>query len=426
MKILLKNGKILYKDNLIPKDILIEDSTIIAIEDEIEITKEMEVIDVDNNFISPGFIDMHVHLREPGNPEKETIKTGTLAAARGGYTVVCAMPNTNPTPDNMENLTALLSKIESDAVVKVLPYAPITINQKHNAKLVDMDSLKNDVCGFSNDGFGIQSTRQMYEAMKNAYRYETLIAAHCEDEEILYGGFVHKGVNASEKGWNGITSLSESIQIARDTLIAEETNAKYHVCHISTKEGVRIVRDAKKRGVNVSCEVTPHHLLLTEFDVRDSNFKMNPPVRGIDDKYSLMSGLLDGTIDCIVTDHAPHTIEEKNKGLETAPFGIVGLETAFPLIYTNFVKTNIASLSDAIKWFSLNPARRLNLGYGNLIVDRVADITIIDLHTKRAIDKESFFSKGRNTPFNKWVCEGWPIMTLVEGKIVYKDREYFG
>ncbi len=425
MKILLKNGKILSKDDLILKDILIEDEIIISIKDKIEETEEMEVIDISNNFISPGFIDMHVHLREPGNPEKETIKTGTMAAARGGYSLVCAMPNTIPTPDTIENVIALKAKIKKDAIIKVLPYAPITINQKHDAELVDMNSLKNDVCGFSNDGFGIQSTKQMYEAMNNAYRYETLIAAHCEDEGILYDGYVHKGIKALENGWHGITSLSESIQISRDTLIAEETNAKYHVCHISTKEGVRIVRDAKKRGVNVSCEVTPHHLLLTEFDVQDSNFKMNPPVRGIDDKYSLISGLLDGTIDCIVTDHAPHTLEEKNKGLKTAPFGIVGLETAFPLIYTNLVKTNIAKLSDAIKWFSLNPAKRLNLGYGNLIEGRVADITIIDLHTKKAIDKEKFFSKGRNTPFNKWICEGWPIMTIVNGRIVYKDRDYF-
>ena len=369
---------------------------------------------------------MHVHLREPGNPEKETIKTGTKAAARGGYTLICAMPNTNPTPDNIDNLKALLKIIKKDAIVKVLPYAPITINQKHDASLVDMDSLKNYVCGFSNDGFGIQSTRQMYEAMKKAHRYETLIAAHCEDEEILYGGYVHKGIRAIEEGWNGITSLSESIQIARDTLIAEETNAKYHICHISTKERVRIVRDAKLRGVNVTCEVTPHHLLLTEFDVRNSNFKMNPPVRGIDDKYSLISGLLDGTIDCIVTDHAPHTSLEKSKGLEEAPFGIVGLETAFPLIYTNLVKTNIAKLSDIVKWFSLNPAKRLNLGYGILVEGRIADLTIIDLHTKKMIDKNKFYSKGKNTPFDKWTCEGWPVMTLVNGKIVYKDSDYFG
>ncbi len=422
MGTLLKNGNVLTKGDLIKKDVLIENGFITEIEDEID-EDNHNVIDVENKFISPGLIDMHVHLREPGFEHKETIQTGTMAAAKGGYTLVCAMPNTNPQPDNVETLDYILDIIKKDAVIKVLPYGTITKGQKNNSELVDMDQMKHKVCGFSNDGYGIQSTKEMYEAMLYAERYETLIAAHCEDEAILYNGYVHKGKKALKEGWNGITSLSESIQIARDTLIAEETKAKYHVCHISTKEGVRIVRDAKKRGVNVTCEVTPHHLLLTESDVIDGNTKMNPPLREVSDKYALISGLLDGTIDMICTDHAPHTDSEKDKGLDKAPFGIVGLETAFPLIYTNFVETGIATLNDLMKWFVYNPAKRLNLEYGKLISGRVADITIIDLQKSRPINKRKFLSKGKNTPFNGWLCKGWPVMTLVNGEIVYKEEE---
>ena len=420
MGILLQNGQLLEKNKLLKRDLLIEDEIITEISDYI-IEEGHQVINCENLFISPGLIDMHVHLREPGYEDKETITTGTKAAAKGGYTTVCAMPNTKPAPDSIETLEEILDLINEKALIKVLPYATITQGQLHNSPIVDMEKLSDKVCGFSNDGYGIQSTKQMFEAMKYAHKYETLIAAHCEDEEILYDGYVHKGVRALQEGWDGITSLSESIQIARDTLIAEETKAKYHICHISTKEGVRIVRDAKKRGVNVTCEVTPHHLLLTEFDVRDTNFKMNPPVRGMDDKYALIKGLTDGTIDMVCTDHAPHTELEKGKGMKDAPFGIVGLETAFPLIYTNLVRTGIATLSDIIKWFSLNPAKRLNLPYGRLIKGRVADITIIDLNNSKRINKNDFASKGKNTPFDQWECFGWPVTTIVNGKIVYKD-----
>lgn len=424
MGILLKNGKILEKNELIKKDILIEDKIIKSISNEIDPFNH-EVIDCSGLFISPGFIDIHVHLREPGYENKETIETGTKAAAKGGYTLICAMPNTKPVPDSVENIDYIRQLIAEKALIKVLPYATITKEQKHNSSLVEMDKLKDKVCGFSNDGYGVQSTKIMYEAMNQSHLYETLICAHCEDEELLYGGYVHKGGKAKTEGWSGITSLSESIQIARDTLIAEETKAKYHVCHISTKEGVRIIRDAKNRGVNVTCEVTPHHLLLTENDVYDGNSKMNPPVRELKDKYALISGLLDGTIDMIATDHAPHTDEEKERGLKDAPFGVVGLETAFPLIYTNLVDTGIATLSDAVKWFSLNPSKRLNLEYGKLVSGRIADITVIDLQTEKAIDKNQFVSKGKNTPFNSWVCKGWPVMTIVDGKIVFKEGKFY-
>ncbi len=424
MGLLLQNGFILKRNELIRKDVLIEKDIITQIDDVIDEDKH-NTIDCEGMFISPGFIDMHVHLREPGYENKETILTGTKAAAKGGYTLVCAMPNTNPAPDSETIVNHILALIKEKAIIKVLPYATITKGQSNQSPLVDMEALKDKVCGFSNDGYGIQSTREMYEAMRLAHRYETLVCAHCEDEEILYGGYVHKGIRAKREGWDGITSLSESIQIARDTLIAEETKAAYHVCHISTKEGVRIVRDAKKRGVNVTCEVTPHHLLLTENDVIDSNSKMNPPVRELKDKYALISGLLDGTIDMIATDHAPHTEDEKEKGLKDAPFGIVGLETAFPLIYTNFVETGISTLSDVIKWFSYNPSKRLNLDYGKLIEGRVADLTIIDLYTEKPIIKEEFVSKGKNTPFDRWMCKGWPNITIVNGKIVYKGGLFY-
>ena len=424
MGLLLKNGSVLDNHDLVKKDILIENERIVSIEAEIELFNN-EVIDCTGLFLSPGFIDIHVHLREPGYEEKETIETGTKAAAKGGYTLICAMPNTKPVPDSLENIDYILKLIQEKALIKVLPYASITKEQKNNTSLVDMNQLKDKVCGFSNDGFGIQSTKMMYEAMNQAYLYETLICAHCEEEGLLYNGYVHKGRKAKFEGWMGITSLSESIQIARDTLIAEETKAKYHVCHISTKEGVRIIRDAKQRGVNVTCEVTPHHLLLTENDVFDGNTKMNPPVRELKDKYALMSGLLDGTIDMISTDHAPHTECEKEKGIQEAPFGVVGLETAFPLIYTNFIDTGIATLKDAINWFSLNPAKRLNLEYGKLLPGRIADITVIDLHTEKVIDKHQFVSKGKNTPFDKWVCKGWPVMTIVNGKVVYREGRFY-
>ncbi len=424
MGILLKGGFLLEDNQTVIKDVLILDNKITQIESSIPIENH-EIHDCKGLFISPGFIDMHVHLREPGYENKETIRTGTMAAAKGGYTLVCAMPNTNPVPDNLEVINLILEKIKQNALIKVLPYATITKSQKNHSPLVDMELLKDKVCGFSNDGFGIQSTKEMYEAMLLAHRYETLICAHCEDEGLLFGGYVHKGNKAKIEGWDGITSLSESIHIARDTLIAEETKAAYHICHVSTKEGVRIIRDAKKRGVNVTCEVTPHHLLLTENDVLDSNTKMNPPVRELKDKYALISGLLDGTIDVIATDHAPHQEIEKNKSLKDAPFGVIGLETAFPLIYTNLVDTGIASLGDAIKWFSYNPARRLNLEYGKLVSGRVADLTIIDLNTEKKIDKVSFVSKGRNTPFDGWICKGWPVMTIVEGKVVYKEGVFY-
>lgn len=422
MKLLLKNGNVIGSE-VKQLDILIEDGIIKEIGEGLE-DDHAEVIDCSYKHISPGFIDMHVHLREPGFEHKETVQTGTLAAARGGYTTICPMPNTRPVPDNIETLKKFLDIVEKDAVVNVLPYASITTSLTEHGQIVEMGELSPFVAGFTNDGVGIQSAKTMYEAMQEANKYEALIAAHCEDESLLYGGYVHRGLKSELEGWKGITSLSESLQIARDCLIAEETNSKYHVCHISTKEGVRSVAEAKLRGQKVTCEVTPHHLLLVDRDVQNTNFKMNPPLRGVDDKYALIKALVDGTIDVIATDHAPHSSEEKGRGMEKAPFGIVGLETAFPLIYTNLVKTNMATLEDAVKWFSYNPAKILNIDAGRITTGRKADIVILDLNKKARIDSNTFFSKGKNTPFNGWECFGWPVMTMVSGKVVYKDEHF--
>lgn len=422
MKKLLKGGKIV-RGELVEKDILIENDLILAVGDNLH-DPEATVIDCKGMFISPGFIDMHVHLREPGYEHKETIKTGTLSGARGGYTTICPMPNTKPVPDTIDKIEDFLKRCEEDAVINVLPYASITTSLSDHGDIVDMEKIKDYVAGFSNDGVGIQSSKLMYQAMLKANEYETLIAAHCEDEGLLFGGYVHRGLTSNVNGWTSMTSLPESLQIARDCLISEETDSRYHVCHISTKEGVRIVREAKDRGQKVTCEVTPHHLLLVNSDVQNSDFKMNPPLRGIDDKYSLINALLEGTIDCIATDHAPHAEEEKAMGMAKAPFGIVGLETAFPLIYTYLVRTKMATLQQAVDWFSLNPAKILNLEAGRIVEGRKADITIIDLNTKKKINKDEFLSKGRNTPFEGWECYGWPVMTLVSGKVAYKDESF--
>lgn len=422
MKTLLKNGRVI-REQIESLDVLLADGLIQDIGPAIE-DKAATVIDCAGMTIAPGFIDMHMHLREPGYEHKETIATGTRAAARGGYTTICPMPNTNPVADSLERILAFREKVATDACVHVLPYASITTSLSDHGAIVDMEALIDHVAGFSNDGVGIQGADLMYQAMQRSSALEALIAAHCEDEKLLFGGIVHKGVRSESNGWMAMTSLPETLQIARDILIAEETNARYHICHISTKEGVRIVREAKERNQKVTCEVTPHHLLLENRDVANSDFKMNPPLRGVDDKYALIQALIEGTIDCIATDHAPHAPNEKAQGMERSPFGVVGLETAFPLIYTNLVRTRMASLQQAIAWFSLNPAKILNLDAGRIVKGRVADLVVLDLNRKRRIDKNQFLSKGRNTPFDGWECVGWPVMTLVEGKVAFCDESF--
>ncbi|WP_062197792.1 dihydroorotase [Massilibacterium senegalense] len=421
MGILLKNGVILNESgDLVQASVLVEDGKIAKIAPTLEEATH-EVIDVEGKLISPGFVDLHIHLREPGGEHKETIATGTLAAAKGGFTTVAAMPNTRPVPDTKEQLQWLNERVKETGHVRVLPYASITVREA-GKELTNFKELKEaGAFAFTDDGVGVQEAKMMYEAMQQASGLDMAIVAHCEDNSLIYKGCVHEGIFSKKQGLNGIPSICESVQIARDVLLAEAANVHYHVCHISTKESVRVVRDAKKAGIRVTCEVTPHHLLLSDLDIpgNDANYKMNPPLRSIEDKQALIVGLLDGTIDFIATDHAPHTAEEKAEGMELAPFGIVGLETAFPLLYTNFVKTGIITLKQLIDYLAIKPAETFNLPYGTLAEGSIADITVIDLKHEEEIDANSFVSKGKNTPFNGWKCAGWPVLTIVDGKTVW-------
>ena len=423
--ILLKNGRQINENNeLVAVDLLVKDGIIIEMTECIENT-EAQVYDLAGKLVSPGLIDVHVHLREPGYERKETIETGTKAAARGGYTTIAAMANTIPVPDSMESVTYIEGLLQQSAQVRVFPYAAITLGER-GQEIVDVEALsETSILGFSDDGRGIQEAGVMYQAMQRAKAVNKPIVAHCEDDSLLFGGYLHDGEYAKANGHRGILSVSESAQIARDIMLAQATGVHYHICHISTKESVELVRFAKAQGINVTAEVSPHHLILCDTDIvnDDPNFKMNPPLRADADRAACVQGLLDGTIDVIATDHAPHHEDEKAWGIETAPFGIVGLETAFPLMYTTFVKTGKMTLKQLIDCMSTKPATIFNLPYGKLEVGAVADITIIDLDKEMEIDSTQFLSKGKNTPFNGYRVAGWPVMTLVDGKVVYKDEQ---
>ncbi|PUF90928.1 dihydroorotase [Bacillus altitudinis] len=423
MSYLIKNGFILTSTGeRVQQDIRVEGKVIQAM-GHLEREDGEEVIDAAGLFVSPGLIDLHVHLREPGGEKKETIETGSKAAARGGYTTIAAMPNTRPVPDTKEQMEWLMNRIKETSSVRVLPYASITTRQI-GEEMTDFASLKEaGAFAFTDDGVGIQTAGMMYEAMKKAASLDQAIVAHCEDNSLIYGGCVHEGDFSKANGLNGIPSICESVHIARDVLLAEAANCHYHVCHISTKESVRVVRDAKKAGIRVTAEVSPHHLLLCDEDITglDTNYKMNPPLRGAEDREALIEGLLDGTIDFIATDHAPHTEEEKNETMQRAPFGIVGLETAFPLLYTRFVKTGEWTLKELVDYMTIKPAEAFALPYGKLEEGQIADITLIDLNKEMAIDKKNFLSKGQNTPFDKLTVSGWPVMTLASGKVVYEE-----
>lgn len=423
--ILLKNGRQINESNeLVAVDLLVKDGIIIEMTECIENT-EAQVYDLAGKLVSPGLIDVHVHLREPGYERKETIETGTKAAARGGYTTIAAMANTIPVPDSMESVTYIEGLLQQSAQVRVFPYAAITLGER-GQEIVDVEALsETSILGFSDDGRGIQEAGVMYQAMQRAKAVNKPIVAHCEDDSLLFGGYLHDGEYAKANGHRGILSVSESAQIARDIMLAQATGVHYHICHISTKESVELVRFAKSQGINVTAEVSPHHLILCDTDIvnDDPNFKMNPPLRADADRIACVQGLLDGTIDVIATDHAPHHEDEKAWGIETAPFGIVGLETAFPLMYTTFVKTGKMTLKQLIDCMSTKPATIFNLPYGKLEVGAVADITIIDLDKEMEIDSTQFLSKGKNTPFNGYRVAGWPVMTLVGGKVTYKDEQ---
>lgn len=363
--------------------------------------------------IFPGFCDVHVHLRQPGFSYKETIKSGTQASAHGGYTTVFSMPNLKPVPDSAEHLKEQLDIIKKDAVINVLPYGAITVGQ-NGEELSDMEGMAKDVIAFSDDGRGVQSEEMMKEAMLRAKALGKIIVAHCEDNSLLHGGYIHDGVYASEHSHRGICSESEWKPIKRDLELCRQTGCAYHVCHISCKESVELIRQAKAQGVDVTCETGPHYLILTDEDLKeDGRFKMNPPLRSKEDRQALIEGVLDGTIDMIATDHAPHSQEEKSRGLEKSAFGIVGIETAFQLLYTHLVKKNIISLEKLVELLAVNPRKRFGIEYDN-------SFTVWDLDKKTVINPSDFLSMGKATPFEGEEVFGECELTVCNGKTAYK------
>ena len=363
--------------------------------------------------VFPGFCDVHVHFREPGFSYKETMVSGSKASARGGYTAVCTMPNLNPVPDSVENLALQLKLIEEGACIHVYPYGAITVGEKGEI-MADLAGMAPNVVGFSDDGRGVQSDDMMRAAMQKAKELGKMIVAHCEVNELLRGGYIHDGQYAATHGHRGICSESEWVQIARDLKLVEEIGCKYHVCHISTKESVDIIRQAKARGVDVTCETGPHYLVMDDSMLQEEGrFKMNPPLRSAADREALVHGIQDGTIDMIATDHAPHSAEEKSKGLEKSAFGVVGIETAFPICYTYLVKTGIITMDRLMELLVHNPRKRFDLPLGN-------DFSLWDLDAEYQIDPAEFLSLGKATPFAGWKVQGKCLLTVCDGKIVYQ------
>ena len=363
--------------------------------------------------ILPSFCDVHVHFREPGFSYKETIKSGSISASAGGYTAVCTMPNLNPVPDTVDNLLIQQKIIDGDAIIDVYPYASITTNQL-GKQLTDMDALSKYVLAFSDDGKGVQDQSMMKDAMIKAKRNDKIIAAHCEDNTLLYGGYIHDGKYAKAHGHKGISSASEFVQVERDLKLCSEVGVKYHVCHISTKETVDLIRNAKKQGIDVTCETAPHYLTMDDsFLQEDGKFKMNPPLRDKSDRIALVNGLVDGTIDMIATDHAPHSLEEKGKGLKSSAFGVVGLETSFSALYTNLVKTNIISLEKLVEVMAIKPRERFKINKTN-------DFSVWNLNEEYIVDPSKFKSMGRATPYDGQRLFAVNYFTVKDGKIIYK------
>jgi len=427
MGILLKNGRLLNLENgeLEPRDVLVEGEVIRQIAEGIE-AGDHEVIDLSGGAILPGFIDMHVHLRQPGFEAKEDIATGTKAAARGGYTTVACMPNTRPVIDTPELIRFVYETTEREGSCTVLPYGAITKGEL-GEELTDYEALKAaGAIGITDDGLGVQSSSLMREAMRRAAKLDMPVVIHSEDEDLAKDGCMNEGDVSRRLGLPGIPGLAESAMIARDIMLAEETGAHLHVCHISDAGSVELVRWAKSRGLKVTAEVTPHHVLLTDAIIdasegKDANMKVNPPLRTEKDRLACLNGLLDGTIDMVATDHAPHTEEEKKRPFQTAPFGFIGLEIAFPLLYTELVATGRVSLAELTKKFATNPADVFRLEGGVVAEGKIADLTVVDLETEREIKADEFVSKGKNTPFVGQTVKGWSTLTINRGRITYKN-----
>lgn len=418
-RVILKSGRIVRGGTSEMADVVVCDGKIVQIAPEVAVAEGDKVVDCEGKVVMSGLVDLHVHLREPGFEAKETIATGTAAAAHGGFTTVCSMPNLNPAPDTVEHLQVQLDAIKRDAVVKVLPYATIT-RERYGRELVDFAALKPMVAGFSDDGSGVQSDDVMRAAMAEAVKVDAIIAAHCEVNELLKGGYIHDGEYAAKHGHKGICSESEWQQIERDIELASECGCRYHVCHISTKESVELIRQAKQRGVKITCETGPHYLTMCDMDLQEEGrFKMNPPIRSAEDRDALVEGIKDGTIDVVATDHAPHTLEEKSRGLAGSAMGVVGLETSFAVIYTKLVREGVITLEKAVELMSESPRKIFNLG-GGLCEGQAADIAVFDLEAEFDVNPEDFHSKGRSTPFEGWHLWGECCLTMVDGKIVWQ------
>lgn len=421
MKTIVKNGRVFDGEALARQDILIEEGLIQAVGLGLE-EEGCQIIDAQGQIVSPGFVDLHVHLRDPGFAHKETVETGTMAAAAGGFTTICAMPNLNPVPDSPEHLQVSLDRIQEGAKVRALPYCAITEGEK-GEKLVDFEALAGKCAGFSDDGKGVQQGEMMRQAMVRCAKLDALICAHCEDESLLEGGYIHQGEYAVLHGHKGICSASEYEQVRRDAAYALETGCRYHVCHVSAKETLEIVRQAKAAGARISCEITPHHALLCDMDIQgdEGRFKMNPPLRSAEDRAAIWQALQDGTADAFATDHAPHSQEEKSRGLAGSAMGIVGLETAFPVLYTGLVKKGIISIERLLWMLTYGPSRVLGVPCG-IVPGNRADLVLIEEDRADIIDSRRFYSMGKSTPFEGMKTQGKVTRTVCQGKTIYREE----
>lgn len=419
-RFVIKGCEVFTDGRFVPFDVEVDGGIVSRVEPGIVPAQGIPVFNFDNCRIVPGLVDVHVHLREPGFSYKETMATGTAAAARGGYTAVCAMPNLNPVPDSAEHLAAELEAIRRGASVAVYPYGALTVGER-GEEMADIAALAGSVAAFSDDGRGVQSADMMRECMCAVAGTGKILAAHCEVNALLNGGYIHDGEYARAHGHRGICSESEWREVERDLSLAAETGCAFHVCHVSTKESVELIRQAKRRGVDVTAETAPHYLLLTDADLQeDGRFKMNPPLRGEADRAALIEALLDGTIDMIATDHAPHSAEEKSRGLEKSAMGVVGLECAFAVLYTGLVETGVLTLERLTELMSCAPARRFKLPGGEIKAGSPADLAVFDTYTEYTIDPAKFASKGRATPFEGWRVKGKCLMTVCAGRTVWK------